>query len=997
VAINKRWCSGALAVLVAAGLLSVPATSAGAAPATSPDGTAPAAAGPEETAGQGTVTLITGDRVTLGPGGQVGVVRHPSREDRDDLSYTTYHQRGETYVLPTDASALVEDGVVDRELFNVSGLVESGYDDASRGDLPLRVTRSAGLRTDARNRLADAGVRVTGELRSAEAFTVRAGHASLPGFWRAIVAGDLARGRVWLDRKVQPALADSVPQVGAPAAWSAGFDGTGTTVAVLDTGVDTAHPDLAGKVVGTANFTTEDGRDTVGHGTHVASTIAGTGAASGGANRGVAPGASLLSGKVCTRTGCDFSAIIAGMEWAAAQGADVVNMSLTGGDSIGVDPLEEAVNNLTATSGTLFVVSAGNDGRQRSVGTPGTADAALSVGAVDGSDQLAAFSSRGPRIGDGALKPDITAPGVAVTAARSQHSLLTGTAYTTLDGTSMAAPHVAGAAAILAQRQPSWSPELLKSALMGSADPNPAVNSFAQGAGRLAVDEVINQRVTASPASVSLGALQQDTTPGQTVTRTVSYRNHGTAGVTLNLALATTAPAGMFSLSASAVTVPAGGQASVTLTTNIGLSVPAGIYGGRITATGGGMEVHTPFGIDRYAKLTVDHTGRSGGAPTAYSDVFFAVDGHGVYTLNSVPGTFVGWLPAGPYLIQNWTFDVGPTGPAATVLALPRLDATGAHAVHFDARLGQPISITVPDPAAELLRLDVGQQLTIPGVGFGSLAASADTPVAYTANLGGSHVVGYLAKFNAHHYVPGPGGFENAPEAYHSAWFFANQHPNGFARTAAAGSYATVDARHATHVDDEILYKIAWPHPRDEFFVAGVGSSLPIRAPFDRTEYYYTDGGIRWHTELQQWQEIPNADDLLMQTFASDVIGYTAGTNQVQRWNAPVYGPALANPTGAGNWTVREGKPARGAAAAVRGWGRARLVLQPELHAGPDHAGPRRAGALRPAVQRWAGAAGRTAGVRHVPADRHRPAGRAGRAEHPDQRPVDVQLADGQR
>ncbi|MFE2094582.1 S8 family serine peptidase [Streptomyces sp. NPDC059460] len=94
-------------------------------------------------------------------------------------------------------------------------------------------------------------------------------------------------------------LDQSVPQIGAPEAWAAGYDGTGTKVAVLDTGIDPDHPDVAGRVKKTQNFTDDpDAVDHHGHGTHVASTIAGSGAASGGKYKGVAPGADLYIGKV---------------------------------------------------------------------------------------------------------------------------------------------------------------------------------------------------------------------------------------------------------------------------------------------------------------------------------------------------------------------------------------------------------------------------------------------------------------------------------------------------------------------------------------------------------------------------------------------------------------------------------------------------------------------------------------------------------------------------
>ena len=163
--------------------------------------------------------------------------------------------------------------------------------------------------------------------------------------------------------------------------------------------------------------------------------------------------------------------VLAGMEWAAESGAQVVSMSL--GDvapSDGSDPMSQAVDQLSDQYGTLFVIAAGNAGPE-SISSPGAAASALTVGAVDKQDELAYFSSTGPLTGTGALKPDISAPGVDITAARSQDMTDGGTGlYRTISGTSMATPHVSGAAAILAQQHPGWTGAQLKEQLTSSAN-----------------------------------------------------------------------------------------------------------------------------------------------------------------------------------------------------------------------------------------------------------------------------------------------------------------------------------------------------------------------------------------------------------------------------------------------------------------------------------------------------------------------------------------------
>ena len=445
-------------------------------------------------------------------------------------------------------------------------------------------------------------------------------------------AGDI--DKVWLDAPVEADLAESVPQIGAPEAWAAGYDGAGTKVAVLDTGYDPTHPDLAGKVVASSDFTGEGIVDGHGHGTHVAATVAGTGAGSDGSRVGVAPGADLLVGKVMDSTGSGVDSwLIDGMEWTVAQGADVVNMSLSTEVTDGQDPISAAVNNLSATSDTLFVATAGNTGdAPQTVRAPGVADSALSVAAVDKSDALASFSSRGPRAGDYAVKPDLAAPGVDIIAARAAGTSMdrpVDDLYTMASGTSMAAPHVAGAAAIVAQRHPGWGGEEIKAALMSTSTllPEPVYDA---GSGRVDVAAAVQQPVVARQGVIDFGSFPYSEEPHDPVVRTVTYVNTTNTATDLSLEVGVTedtgapAAAGMFTVSDDTLTVPANGTADVQVTMDPDLG-DTRLYGGHLTATGAdGAAVHTSVGAykePRMVELTVEGIAQNGRAASGTSSV----------------------------------------------------------------------------------------------------------------------------------------------------------------------------------------------------------------------------------------------------------------------------------------------------------------------------------------------------------------------------------------
>lgn len=259
-------------------------------------------------------------------------------------------------------------------LFDVTELSRAENRRARKSGLKLIVSYRGAAATAAKAEVRDAGAtRVGPVLKSLNAQSVTTPQEDARSVWQALTrkpSGSVQRttaagvDRVWLDGVRRASLDRSVPQIGVPTAWKAGYTGKGVRIAVLDTGADDTHPDLKGQILASKNFSgAPDTKDHFGHGTHVSSIAAGTGAKSGGKFKGVAPDAKLLEGKVLDDDGFgDDSGILVGMEWAVAQGADVINLSLGGTDTPGIDPLEAAVDKLSADSGVLFAIAAGNEG-----------------------------------------------------------------------------------------------------------------------------------------------------------------------------------------------------------------------------------------------------------------------------------------------------------------------------------------------------------------------------------------------------------------------------------------------------------------------------------------------------------------------------------------------------------------------------------------------------------------------------------------------------------
>jgi serine protease AprX len=311
-----------------------------------------------------------------------------------------------------------------------------------------------------------------------------------------------------LDRSLNATLDYSTAAVNAPYAWTSGLNGSGIGIAVIDSGIY-PHPDVKSRIVYRQSFIGGTLYDDYGHGTHVAGIAAGNGSESSVAGsfrtfRGVAPNANLLDLRVLDKNGVSSdSVVLAAIEKAVALKSQynvrVINMSLGRPiyESCNRDPLCEAVD-AAWKNGIVVVTAAGNLGRNgyATILSPGNNPHAITVGAMKtmgtyskSDDLIASYSSKGPTYIDLTVKPDVVAPGNVVTSLLAPGSTLVGlypgnvvapSQYTTaanasggqyfqLSGTSMATPVVSGAVALLLQKDPTLTPDMVKARLMKTA------------------------------------------------------------------------------------------------------------------------------------------------------------------------------------------------------------------------------------------------------------------------------------------------------------------------------------------------------------------------------------------------------------------------------------------------------------------------------------------------------------------------------------------------
>lgn len=376
------------------------------------------------------------------------------------------------------------------------------------------------------------------------------------------------------DREIQLHRRESIPLIRVDQVWKLtnntekNLTGQGMRIGVLDSGIDYTHPELGGcfgegcKVAGGYDYYDNDAdpQDKDGHGTHVAGIIAGK----SDSQPGVAPDATLYAYRVCSYY-CSTISVIQALERAAnpdqnpltQDALDVVNLSL-GGPGTQDDPMTIAANN-AVKAGIVVVASAGNDGRAYgALGAPANAELAITVAATTKTDQMTSYSSRGPADTDLIIKPDLAAPGDEIL------STTPGNQVQYKSGTSMAAPHVAGAAALLKQQQPTRTPAMIKSLLMSQAKDIGATVAE-QGSGRLDVLAATQATLTMEPQSLSFGKLDRNQSLWQ-AERKLTLFNHANSSRKLKLTLPTL-PAGI-SLQTTLATdteIAAGATLEVTL------------------------------------------------------------------------------------------------------------------------------------------------------------------------------------------------------------------------------------------------------------------------------------------------------------------------------------------------------------------------------------------------------------------------------------------------
>lgn len=591
------------------------------------------------------IKLITGDTVNVfvTSNGKKFYSIEPADPTQINRHFVKVLIQNRTYIFPLDVNLKK----VDKELFDIDYLVEEGYYNESFIPIIVSYTEGASvnvadLTASINSKFREGGKTVLDISRDIRMFHMMAmkirkeiSGSKIGAAFKELVNSPYVL-KIWLDRKVHVSLDESVPLINADDVWAEGYKGEGLKIAILDTGIDKTHPSLDDlddnpsttdpKVIyEVSEVPDEDPTDYYGHGTHCAGIAAGTGGGTGYV--GVAPQAYLMNVKVLDMYGWGYDSwIISGIEDAVDNGADVISMSLGGCATSDDDPLAQAVNE-AVDNGVVVAVAAGNSGWDDTpftIDSPGVAAKAITVGASDRSDDLAYFSSRGPTP-EYNVKPDVLAPGVDIT------SSVPGGGWDSWSGTSMATPHVAGAAALLKQALESklndlgigYDPEYMKDLIVSTAV-DLGMDIYHQGSGRIDVYAAYNSKLLIHCSVLSFGVVEL----GSGVqTKTFTVYNIDSVDVTVDEVSLSFVDAATGTDYSSAVsiewydeynnpitlpyTVSSGHYVYATLSIDTD-SLPTTIFSGKLVLTDGFADYRVIFGISKLNSVIVHKIDRDG-------------------------------------------------------------------------------------------------------------------------------------------------------------------------------------------------------------------------------------------------------------------------------------------------------------------------------------------------------------------------------------------------
>ena len=422
---------------------------------------------------------------------------------------------------------------------------------------------------------------------------------------------------------------------------------------------------------------------------------------------------------------------------------------------------------------------------------------------------------------------------------------------------------------------------------MATAEPTPGASVFDQGAGRVDVAAAVRGTVTASPPSVSGGTAQWPHADDQPIVKTVGYANAGTDDVTLDVAAdltgpdGTAAPAGMFTVEPSRVTVPAGGHVDVTLTIDTRVAAPDGRYTGALTATGGAVPVRTPVAVNREVEsydVTVKSLDHDGKPTPDYSFRFVDLDQPKAYLPYDESGTVVARVPKGRFYFEEFVqTQRSETEWLLTQYVEPNYVVDGDAELTVDARDGKQLGFTVDEPNAKVGMdvLQFAEETPWGGTGVTMIGPGLDTTFVTPST---TSFDGFTFLCEAELAEPdgsgGQWGFHGSPYLYHLRWSQTGRVPASLHRTFRNGQLAKAVTDHAAAMPGVIGM-------REQF--------LTNELPFTLTEYYTP--GVAWYDDFEETAD-PQDLPATFQTTATGRV-YKKGKVTHQRWNVGPFGPAF--------------------------------------------------------------------------------------------------------